>query len=243
MTKKNWTEVEKDILTEMYANSSTGELAARFGCTVGAVYGMAFQLGLKKDRDYIASVARKWMSDPNHPFHQTAFKKGNIPHSKGRKQTEYMSPECIERCKKTCFKKGNISHNHRHLGSERINKEGYIEVKIAEPGTWKLKHRLTWEYHHGSIPSGANVQFRDGNRQNCDIDNLYVIAREEQMIKNSGSINMSEGMVAVWLSGGRGKNRDEVEMFKQDRALLELKRNQLILSRIINQLEYEKNQY
>lgn len=73
------------------------------------------------------------------------FKKGNIPHNKGKRQNDYMSIESIEKTKATRFKKGNIPANHRDVGSERINKDGYIEIKIKEPNKWQLKHRYFYE--------------------------------------------------------------------------------------------------
>ena len=49
-----------------------------------------------------------------------------------------------------------------------------------------LKHRFVWESHYGAIPKGYNVQFKDGNRQNCDISNLYLISRQEQLSTQNG---------------------------------------------------------
>ena len=115
------------------------------------------------------------------------FTKGSIPKNKGKKWNEYMSPEGQQKILKSCFKKGNIPHNHRPVGSERINVEGYIEVKTQEPNVFELKHRVVWEQHHGKIPKGCNIQFKDGNRQNCAIENLYMISRE---VSNCGIMSM-----------------------------------------------------
>lgn len=109
------------------------------------------------------------------------FEKGHPPANKGRKQSEYMTPESIERTKATRFKKGHTPQNHREVGSERINVDGYIEVKVAEPKTWKLKHRVVWEEAHGEIPKGTAIRFLDGNKLNCSIDNLISVTREEHL--------------------------------------------------------------
>ena len=79
------------------------------------------------------------------------------------------------------FKKGNSPVNHREVGSERINVDGYIEIKVAEPNRWKLKHRIIWEQVNGEIPKGYNVQFKNHNTQDCRIENLYIISHAEQM--------------------------------------------------------------
>ena len=92
------------------------------------------------------------------------FKKGMIPYNKGKKGS--MSPEQYEKCKATMFKKGNIPQNHRPIGSERIDRDGYTYIKVAEPNKWKLKHRLLWEEHNGPIPHKHRLIFADGNRQN-----------------------------------------------------------------------------
>lgn len=106
------------------------------------------------------------------------FPKGNIPHNKGKKGT------CAVGCEKTWFSKGNIPKNHRDIGSERVNADGYIEIKIAEPNKWKLNHRFIWEKTHGKIPKNCIVIFKDNNRLNTDIDNLMMITKSENAVMN-----------------------------------------------------------
>ena len=110
------------------------------------------------------------------------FKKGHIPANKGKKQIEYMKPEMIERTKNTRFKKGHEPVNRREVGSERITKDGYIQVKVAEPNKWDLKHRIVYREHYGEIPENCNVVFGDGNKQNCNIDNLILVNKKEMYI-------------------------------------------------------------
>ncbi|MEN3369982.1 MAG: hypothetical protein V7609_2125 [Verrucomicrobiota bacterium] len=40
-----------------------------------------------------------------------------------------------------------------------------------------LLHRLVWIEHHGPIPDGHQIMFRDGDRTNCAIENLYCASR------------------------------------------------------------------
>lgn len=115
----------------------------------------------------------------------TKFKKGHTPANKGKKWDEFMSKEGQKNSRKTTFKKGHASHNRKPVGYERINVDGYIEVKASEPRTFKLKHRVIWEQHHGKIPAGYNIQFRDKNPLNCTIENLYIISRKEQINQNT----------------------------------------------------------
>lgn len=116
------------------------------------------------------------------------FQKGDIPFNKGKSQKDYMSAESIEKTKKTRFKKGQSPINWRPVGSERITKYGYTEIKIAEPNVWELKHKVLWEREHGSIPPKHVVIFADGNKENLDINNLMLISREKLLIMNTNEL-------------------------------------------------------
>lgn len=111
----------------------------------------------------------------------TRFKKGTVPPNKGKK----MSAEQYAKCKGTMFKKGHSPQNYRPVGSQRITKDGYIEIKVKDPGTWKLKHRVVWERHNGKIPDDKIVIFKDNNPLNCDIDNLMLISKGENVRVNA----------------------------------------------------------
>lgn len=112
------------------------------------------------------------------------FKKGHVPHNKGKKQIEYMSQEAIERTKKTRFKIGNKPKNYRPVGSERITKDGYIEVKVADPNKWETKNKIIYKQYFGDIPKGHKVIYADGNKLNNDINNLILVSDNEELIMN-----------------------------------------------------------
>lgn len=116
------------------------------------------------------------------------FKKGNIPANKGKKWDDYVSKKSQKRSLETCFKKGNIPHNHRKVGSERITKEGYIEIKVKEPNKWQLKHRYIYEKKYGKIPDGYNLIFLDGNRKNLEFSNLKLVSKAEDLIMNNNKL-------------------------------------------------------
>ena len=174
-------------LRQLYPTTRTQDLAIKFNCPINKVYQVANDMGLKKDIEWVRENARQNMNRPDHPAKQFHFAKGHRPGNAGKKQTEFMTPEAIARTVATRFKPGLLSWNHKEVGHERIKVDGYIEVKVAEPNKFVMKHRLTWEHHNGKIPQGYNVQFRDGNRTNCDINNLYLISRSEQL-KNENSM-------------------------------------------------------
>lgn len=120
------------------------------------------------------------------------FKKGNIPKNKGLKWCEYMSLEGQKNSLKTCFKKGNTPKNHRDVGSERISVDGYVEVKVAEPNKWKLKHRVLYEEKFGPIPKTHILIFADGNKTNLELDNLILISRSEALIINRNNLYLKD---------------------------------------------------
>ena len=91
------------------------------------------------------------------------------------------------------FKKGHSPQNHRPVGSERINKDGYIEIKVDEPNKWMPKHRFIWQQANGKIPSGHMVVFRDNDRANVTLDNLMMITRKENAVINHTGLSKTMG--------------------------------------------------
>lgn len=219
-----------------FATTLNKDLANRFGCSIHTIESIGFKHKLKKDAEFLRNIFREKMQDPDHPGRKFLIKKGNIPMNKGKKQTGYMSPEAIERTKATRFRKGSIPPNAVPVGYERIDKDGYVYIKVEGKRKLVLKHRYIWEQHNGPIPKGYNIQFKDGNKHNCDINNLYMISRVEQMAtENSASLNLPDNAVAVYLAGKRKQDKEFVEQLKQHPELLNLKRTQILLNRKIKE--------
>lgn len=120
------------------------------------------------------------------------FKKGHKPHNKGKKQIEYMAREAIEKTKITRFKKGNKPLNYKPVGSERITRGGYVEVKIEDPNKWQPKHRYIYESMYGKIPANHKVIFADGNINNFEIDNLILVSNAEELIMNNRNLRSND---------------------------------------------------
>ena len=112
------------------------------------------------------------------------FKKGQIPFNKGKK----MSSEVYEKVKSTMFKKGHKNKNTKSVGTERVDTEGYVYIKVAEPDVWRLKHRVLWEEVNGPIPENYKLIFADGNRQNVSIENLVLVSSSEMLIMNKNKL-------------------------------------------------------
>ena len=112
------------------------------------------------------------------------FQKGQEPANKGKK----MRPEQYEKCKATMFHKGHVPANHMEVGEYTHTTDGYLIQKVQEQGTLQERfayvHRLVWEKHNGPIPEGKIISFLDGDKDNCDIDNLVLIDMQENLELN-----------------------------------------------------------
>lgn len=120
------------------------------------------------------------------------FEKGSTPWNTGKKG--YMSANA------TSFKPGQDPINQRPIGSERIcSKDGYVIVKTravnpytGHVGYWRHKHVVLWEQHHGPVPEGMIVVFKDSDKTNITIDNLELITRGEHAVRNKLSYSSYE---------------------------------------------------
>lgn len=66
-------------------------------------------------------------------------------------------------------------------GSEILRKgEWYVKID----GKWYRKNRVIWEKEYGPIPEGKFLFYRDGNKENCTLENLI-------MVDNAVSIDMT----------------------------------------------------
>lgn len=180
--KKQWTKEEywkyqkryPKGMYEFVRDNSWGVSSAEMALMVNEKFGTDFSQTMMKQfrqRHGIKSGATGW------------FRKDNPPGNKGRKQSEYCSPEAIERTKATQFKKGHRPVNEMPVGTIVVNSEGYKLRKRQMKGglwdRWEPLHRAVWEEHNGSIPKGMMVIFKDGNKLNCNIENLMLINHAE----------------------------------------------------------------
>jgi hypothetical protein len=125
------------------------------------------------------------------------FVSGQVPHNKGANCPEGTGGR-HPNSRRTQFRSGALPHNTKFLGHERVSKDGYVEVSIAEtnPHTgfarrYVLKHKHVWEQANGPLPAGMALKCLDGNRLNTDPSNWEAVPR---------------GVLAR-LNGGRFKKR------------------------------------
>lgn len=181
MKRHKWTDKEEQFLKNNVKGISLKELTQR--------YNKKFGMNLSES----AIANRKNKLGLHNGINGGQFVKGQVPYNKGKKWSEYMSKKGQENSRKTTFSKGNTPWATRPVGSERIDTEGYVYKKVAEPNKWKLKHRVIYESMYGNIPTGYKLIFADGNRQNLDIDNLVLVSPSEQLIMNRKHLFSKEG--------------------------------------------------
>jgi hypothetical protein len=120
------------------------------------------------------------------------FVKGAEPVNKGKRCPPGKGGR-HPNARRTQFRKGNLPHNTKHLGHERLAKDGYVEISIDEtnPHTgferrYVLKHRWRWEKEHGPVPEGMILKCK-GDRLNTDPSNWQLVPRAILPRLNGGS--------------------------------------------------------
>lgn len=173
-TRARWTPEQIRILAKHYPDKTPGEMNKLLSgvFTVDQTADKAKKLGIRKSDAY---RARFGIGENG------CRTRGSLPWNKG------IRFEAGGKSGVTRFKPGSIPPNWRPVGSTRITRDGYVEIKTAEGMfKWRLRHREVWKEHHGEYsPRGTAIIFRDGNRQNCDIDNLELLTRKQLMARNS----------------------------------------------------------
>lgn len=134
------------------------------------------------------------------------------------------------RSKDTRFKPGQPPGNTLPVGIEVIDALGYRKRKVrndAAPGesrfNWRFVHVLVWEEHRGPVPEGYVLAFKDGNRLNCDIDNLELLTRAEILHLNRNGYSELEPELREYMRAVArlDTTRSDLEKrLKEDRSAL-----------------------
>jgi len=203
-------------MNRKYTEEHIGYITANIkGCSfrdLTTMFNQKFGLELKVTT-MVSLAARHGMGNGrdarfNKGHEPTQFRKGMIPWNKGKKGINTGG-------KQTQFQKGQKGWNYKPVGTERTNTDGYVEIKIADPGKWKSKHIIIWEEANGLVPKGHVVIFADGNQQNVTLENLLLVSRRElavmnkrRLIANNAELTKAGVVVAdIYLKIGERKKR------------------------------------
>lgn len=115
------------------------------------------------------------------------FKAGQTPWNKGKKWTPELREKIIK--SRTLFGYGQKTTRELPLYSERVNRDGMVEIKVnvadypqntfkknSFGNGWIMKHHKVWiDFYKKPIPKGHKVIFIDQNKLNFDIKNLKLV--------------------------------------------------------------------
>lgn len=189
-----WTGDELSVLRARYAGERTADIARDLGRSCSALHAKAAALGLRKDIEVIAAIARDRSAWLDHGSRRTRFQPGLVPWNKGKPGSTGHHPAT----RATQFRPGSKPPNWAPVGSYRINAGGILDLKVNDlPGPnnvrWHPVHRLVWQAAHGPVPAGHVVVFRPGMKttelDKITLDALELITRAENMRRNSVHTN------------------------------------------------------
>ena len=171
-----WTEEQLNFLREQYPTHTQKELLAalneRFNLsiTINQLIGT-----LKNHKIKCGRTGR--------------FEKGRAGWNKGKKGLSKGG-------EKSWFKKGQVPVNYKPVGFERMDRDGYILVKVSDTGQWherwQHKHKIVWREANGEIPAKHVIIFLDGDKTNCSIENLVCVSNAVNLEMNRNKLRFNE---------------------------------------------------
>lgn len=177
---RKFTAEEDAFIRNNYMTIPTKRISKILGRSEGTARQRMAILGLKIP----ASVVEKFRRE-------SQYKAGRVPENKGKRQKDFMSGEAINKTVATRFKKGARVHNEKYDGAvvtryshRKRNYPPYKWIRISK-AKWKKLHVHLWEEANGAIPPGKIVVFKDRNTLNCELSNLDLLSREENMMRNT----------------------------------------------------------
>lgn len=189
MTRRPWTLAEDAVLRAAYPDLPTATLAGALARSLSSTYQRAYDLGLHKSPDYLASPAACRLRRGTNPGIGTRFEKGHVPANKGLRRPGWAPG----RMASTQFRKGErrgvAVRLWKPIGTERVSKDGYRQRKVNNDlplqRRWKFVHLILWEAAHGAVPHGHAVRFKNGDRRDLRLDNLELVSRRDLMRRNT----------------------------------------------------------
>lgn len=186
-----WHDDELAWLIALYPDVKTDLVAEALGRTVKQCYQKARQLGLGKSAEYLASPEACRLRRGEHVGAAYWFGKGHTPWNKGSHFT--AGGRSAETRFKPGTRNGRAAKLWQPIGSTRLSKEGYLQRKVSDTGytprDYVGVHTLLWQEHHGPVPPGHALCFKNGDKTDIRLDNLELVTRAELMRRNSYHTN------------------------------------------------------
>lgn len=163
----------RDFIQANYRGTSYAAMAALLKKTFGREYTTRQIMGYYKNHKLDSGLTGR-------------FEKGNIPPNKGKKGW------CAPGTEKGHFRKGHVPDNKLPIGTVQEKADGYLWKKIGDGARdWRQLHIILWEEANGPLPEGYVLIFRDGNKHNCDLENLVPASKAENAVMNRNKLRFS----------------------------------------------------
>lgn len=171
LLRHTWTDEQKEFLRKYYPSNSQRDLLVLFN--------QHFQLNINMNQ-LKACLKNHTITSGRTGY----FEKGCSPANKGKKFPGQVN--------KTSFKKGDKPKNYKPVGYERVDRDGYVLIKVSDTGAWherwQHKHKVVWEKANGPIPKGHVLIFLDRNKQNITLENLQLITQAQLARMNQNKL-------------------------------------------------------
>jgi HNH endonuclease len=169
MKRRYFTKEESEYICKVYADTYNSEIGKVLGRNVASIKNFAVRNNLKKSADFIKRCLNDCVKNI------AGWNKG-VP----------MGENAKGKIQRTWFKKGQKPKSTRPISSERFHERDGWMIKVAEPKVWMPKARYLWQQAHGEIPKGFKAVYKDGNLNNCTLENIQIVEAGNLMLKNSG---------------------------------------------------------
>lgn len=142
------------------------ETLAAFNAAFGRAVTLAALNGLCKRHGWMTGRSGRFPSG-----HTPANKGGTMPFNPRSAATRFQ-PGC---------RAGRAAALHKPIGTERMSKCGYREVKVNDAlplqARWRAVHLVLWEAVNGPVPEGCALKCLDGDRLNTAPENWTAVPR------------------------------------------------------------------
>ena len=131
----------------------------------------------KYGRDLTANQVRGWKKNHRVPSgYDTKYRPGEPSWITGKRFPG--------RTNSGCWTNGHIAANNLPVGTIRKH-GGYWYIKLEDGKhneNWSPIHKVIWEKENGPVPEGHRLIFRDGNKDNVNLDNLVCISTQDAAV-------------------------------------------------------------
>jgi HNH endonuclease len=201
--KIQWSEAEINFLKENYNNCTNAQLFEKLNkpnIRPTSLRHKLYELGLfKMEMEYWNEAMVKFLTANYKKLGDTEiaeiFNK-KFPKNKGWTKKHIEKKRRYLNLKRSSLQLKKIKERNRLAGAWVIANQKMWETRGTNPiGTivkwgdriliktksgYEFLNRFVYQKQYGKIPEGGNIYHKDGNKENCDINNLYLVMNKEQ---------------------------------------------------------------